>query len=71
MSMITLSKELQKHIPPTKKTFSDNLENPNAESFFMTPTIPKEISELMQTLSCNERTGPNSIPTSILKKIKN
>ena len=37
----------------------------------MTPTTSEEISDLMQTLSSNKSTGPNSIPTSILKKIKN
>ena len=49
---------------------SDYLKNPNAETFFMTPTTPGEISDLMQTLSSNKSTGPNSIPKSILKKIK-
>ena len=37
----------------------------------MTPTTPEEISDLIQTLSSNKSTGPNSILTSILKKIKN
>ena len=37
----------------------------------MIPTTPKEISDLIQTLSSNKTTGPNSIPMSILKKIKN
>ena len=35
----SISKELRKYIlPPTKRNFSDNLKNPNAEPFFMTPT---------------------------------
>ena len=51
--------------------FSDNFKNPNAESFFMTPTTPEEIFDLIQTLSSNKSTGPNSLPTSILKKIQN
>ena len=37
----------------------------------MTPTTPEEISGLMETLSSNKSTRPNSMPTSILKKIKN
>ena len=37
----------------------------------MAPKTPEEISDLRQTLSLNKSTGPNSIPTSILKKIKN
>ena len=56
----SISKELQKHIPPTKRNFSDNLKNPNAESFFMTPTTPKEISDLIQTISWSKSTGPSS-----------
>ena len=57
----SISKELQKHIPPTKRNFSDNLKNPNAEAFFMTSTTPEEISDLIQTLSWNKSTGPSSI----------
>ena len=67
----SISKELQKHIPPTKRNFLDYLKNTIAESFFLTPTTPEEISDLIQTLSSNKSTGPNSIPTSILKKIIN
>ena len=67
----SISNELQRHIPPTKSNFSDNLKNPNAELFFTTPTTPEEISNLIQTLGSNKSTGPNSIPSSILKKIKN
>ena len=37
----------------------------------MTPTIPEEISDLIETLSSNKSAGPNSIPMSILKKIDN
>ena len=67
----SIIKELQKHIPPTKRNFSDNLKNPNTESFFITPTTPEEISDLMQALSSNKSTEPKNIPTSILKKLKN
>ena len=37
----------------------------------MTPITPEDISDLMQTLSSNKSTEPNSIPTSILKEINN
>ena len=66
----SISKELQKHMPPTRRNFSDYLKNPIAELFFQTPLTPEEISDLIQTLSLNKSTAPNSIPTSILKKIK-
>ena len=67
----SISKELQKHIPPTKRNFFDYLKNQIAELFILTPTTPEEISDLIQTISSNKSTGPNSITTSILKKIKN
>ena len=66
----SISKELQKHVPPTKRIFSDNLKDSNAESFFVTPTTPEEISDLIQTLSSNKSAIPNNMPTSILEKIK-
>ena len=37
----------------------------------MTPITPEDKSDLMQTLSSNKSTEPNSIPTSILKEINN
>ena len=37
----------------------------------MAPTTPEEVSDLIQTIRLNESIGPNSIPMSILKKIKN
>ena len=66
-----IKKVLQKHIPPTKMNFSNNIKNTNAESFFITPTTPEEISDLIQCLMSNKHTGPNCILTSILRKIKN
>ena len=43
----SITKELQKHIPPIKRSFSDYLKNPIAESFFLTPTTLEEISDLI------------------------
>ena len=37
----------------------------------MAPTFPEEVSDLIQTVSLNKSIGRNSIPMSILKKIKN
>ena len=54
-------------MPPTKKNY---LKNPIAESFFLTSATPEEKPNLIQTLSSNKSTGPKSIPTSILQKIK-
>ena len=36
---------LQKKIPPAKKTFTDYLKKPNSGNFFIAPTTPEEISD--------------------------
>ena len=59
----SISKELPKHIPPAKRNFSDNLKNPSAELFLITPATPRERCDLIQTLSSSKSTGPRSIPT--------
>ena len=66
----SISKELQKRIPPTKTNFRDYLKNPIAESFFLTRTTPEEISDLIQTLSSNKSTGPNSYPRQSWRKLR-
>ena len=63
---ISISKELQKHIPPTKTNFSVKTQLQKYSSWHQTP---EEISDLTQILSLNKCTGPKSIPMSILKKI--
>ena len=39
--------------------------------FFLTPCSPNEIQDLISSLNPNKYTGPNSIPTKILKLLKN
>ena len=51
--------------------FAGNIKNTNAGTLFITPTTPEKISDLMQFLWSNKHTGPNCIPLSIFKKIKN
>ena len=50
---------------------ADNSKNTNAGTFFITPSTPEEISDLIQSLRSNKHIGPNCIPTSIFKKINN
>lgn len=45
----SINKELQKHIQPTKMNFSDNLKNPSAKSFFMTPAASDEMQTWHKT----------------------
>ena len=65
----SIGQDLQKNIVPTKKHFSDYLNAPNTDTFYISPTTPKEISDLIKTLKNSKTLGPNSIPTNILKEI--
>ena len=58
---------LQKKIPPTKRHFSDYLQNPNNESFFLFHTTPEEVYDIIKTLKSSKSVGPNSVPTKIIK----
>ena len=63
----SMSTNLQKKIPPTKKTFTNYLKKPNFVNFIMAPTTSDEISDLIHNLKSNKSVGPSSIPTKILK----
>ena len=64
-----MGQDLQKNIAPTKKPFLDYLKAPNTDTFYISPTTPKEISDLLKTLKKSKSLGPNNIPTNILKEI--
>ena len=40
---------------------------PLQSNFFLTPSLPDEIQEIIKSLNSKKATGPNSIPTKILK----
>ena len=46
----------------------DYLKAPNTDTFYISPTTPKEISDLIKTLKNSKSLGSNSIPTNILKE---
>ena len=54
----------------TKTNFQDTLKNPNENSFFIYPTTKEEIEDNIKLLNNHKTTGPNSIPTQILKQFK-
>ena len=45
--------------------------NPNDASFFLIPSVPEEISFLIDQIDPKKSIGPNSIPIFILKSFKN
>ena len=63
----SIGKNLQRKIPPTKKTFTDYLKTLNLENFTIGLTSADEVSDLMCSLDSNKSVGPCSIPTKILK----
>ena len=53
------------------KHFFDFLKDKNQNSFFLSPTNKYEIQNVISSLNSNKSVGPNSIPTRILKLLKN
>ena len=53
------------------KHFSDFLKTRSSISFFVSPTDKTEIENVISSLDSNKSVGPNSIPTKILKLLKN
>ena len=67
---ISIGKNLQETIPPTRKDYAQYLSTPNKSNFSIKPIKPEEICDIIKTLKNSKSTGPNSIPTKILKIIK-
>ena len=54
----------------SNKSFQDFLHHPNEQSIFITPTDAHEVN-IISSLNSDKSTGPNSLPTKILKLLKN
>ena len=63
----TIAQKIQGKLVMTNKHFSDFLSEPLQSNIFLTPTLPDEIQEIIKSLNSKKATGPNSIPTKILK----
>ena len=51
--------------------FSDYLKNPNENFFLLESADSQEVLLIIDSLDNNKASGPNSIPTDVLKLIKN
>ena len=60
----SIGEDLLNNIAPTKKHFSDYLQAPNTDTFYISPTTLKEIFDRRKTLKNSKSLGPNSIPTN-------
>ena len=54
----------------SSKSFTDFLDKPNNNSFFLSPTNETEISSCISSLEINKGSGPFSIPVRILQLLK-
>ena len=67
----SITSKMKLNISFSHKHFSDFLKNRSNISFFVSPTDKTEIENVISSLDSNKSVGPNSIPTKILKLLKN
>ena len=67
---IEIGTNIQNKISPTKKYYTDYLLNLSKKTFLITPTTDEEISHIISSLNIRKSTGPNSIPTKVMKQIQ-
>ena len=67
---IEIGTNIQTKISPTKKYYTDYLLNPSKETFLITTTSAEERSDIISDLNIRKSTGPSSIPTKVMKQIK-
>ena len=67
----SIASQTKVNIKHSNKRFSDFLKNRARNSFFSSPTEKDEIALIISSLDSTKSVGPNSIPTEILKLLKN
>ena len=65
----TIASKIDGKIIPTNTTFQSTLDNPNNNTLFLSPTIPEEVESTIKHFDNRKATGPNSIPTKVLKSM--
>ncbi|XP_065675763.1 uncharacterized protein LOC136091972 [Hydra vulgaris] len=68
---ISIPEELQKNIYSSHTDFHKYLKTLNSDSLFIKPTEKNEIISVILSLNDGKASGPNSIPTFILKLLAN
>ena len=64
---VNVADGVAKNIPRSQKSPMDYLDSKNPFSFFISPTAPYEISEIIDLFKTGKSIGPNSIPLKLLK----
>ena len=65
----SIAETLQKKIHSSHIHFTRYLKNPNVNSLFISPTDNTEVYNLILNLKNGKASGPNSIPTIVLKQL--
>ena len=66
----TVAQKVQSKIKFSRKSFSDFLPPNIHESIILSQITEDEISKIISSLNSSKSTGPNSIPTKILKLLQ-
>ena len=64
---VNVADGVTKNIPRSPRSPLNYLKNKNPSSFFISPTAPYEISDIIDLLKTGKSIGPNSIPLKLLK----
>ena len=64
---LNVANKITSKIPRNPNSALKYLNTPNNNSIFISPTVPDEVSSIIQSLKKNKSTGPNSIPVKLLK----
>ena len=65
----SIGEDLQSKIHSSHTNFTRYLKNPNIYSIFISPTNSTEVYNLISSLKNGKASGPNSIPTIVLKHL--
>ena len=69
---VSIGPEIDKGIPKSEHNYRDYLSSIKVNiTFFMSPTKPEEVFDIITSLDINKSTGPNSIPVYVLKVFNN
>ena len=69
-TFVSAAEKTRANVNYSHKHFSKYMENNSSNSFFLSPTNKNEISSIISCLNPNKFVGPKSIPTKILKLLK-
>ena len=64
---VTIASDIDSKILHTNTSYKDYLQGSVLNSFFLKPASEKEVISVINEMKTNKSTGPNSIPTQILK----